>query len=776
MRIQFIEIQNFRKLKSIRVDFTRDTTVLVGPNNSGKTSAIAAMQHFLVDQNRFAPDDFTASNWRRINQVGINWEAQSSLPSPPAPATKDWDDLLPSMDIWLYVENDEIHHVSQLVPTLDWEGGLLGVRLRLEPKDIGELHTQYLAAIRKAKETIESVPQNGDSPQAPPLWPRNIRDFLDRRLRALFAIRAYPLDAVKHMAPKNGMAQPQPLPEGSEPIEGDPLRRLIRIDIISAHREFADVNSFKTRSDGGDAREYRDPRRLSAQLRSYYDKHLDPQDSPEPSDLDALQAIRNAQTLFDEKLKLGFSAALNELENLGYPGVANPKLTIATKIRLTDGLNHDSAIQYDLAPADGDAGAVPLRLPEDYNGLGYQNLISIAFKLMSFRDDWMQVGKAMQAGSPAAGEAFFPPPLHLVLIEEPEAHLHAQVQQVFIRQAYRLLRAHSELGTNPKLMTQLVVSTHSSHIAHECEFASLRYFRRFPPSTPGGVPIATVVNLSEVFGDPTDTQRFITRYLKATHCDLFFADAAIFVEGPAERILLPQFMRSEFPGLRQRYITVLEIGGSHAHRLRPLVEHLGITTLVITDLDAAESPAGAAVLPQRGKGYVTRNATISGWHPANEALDTLLDTKKEAKTKQYDPFFAVRVAYQHGLQVQLDNAPAVEVLPYTFEDALVFENLDVFRNLVGDGTIKRFRGAIQQSTSADELAAKLFDIVGNLKKAEFALDLLFVQQEPWPLKAPTYIRDGLEWLHQQLRQKTEEAAVNEAEAKAKAAVLVSAKV
>ena len=718
------------------------------------------MQYFLVNQDRFALDDFTASNWGSINQVGATWEAQATLPSPPGPATADWNALLPTMDIWLNVANDEIHHVSHVLPTLDWEGGLLGVRLRLEPKDIQEFHAQYLSAIRKARETVESVPQDGNSPKkAPPLWPRDMCDFMDRRLRTLFIVRAYSLDATKQKAPQNGMAQPQFLPEGSEPIEGDSLGRLIRVDPIPAHRDLADANSNRSRSDEGDNPQHLGPRRLSAQLRSYYDKHLDPQDSPEPSDLDALRAIHNAQTLFDEKLKLGFSAALNELENLGYPGVANPKLTIATKIRLIDGLNHDSAIQYDLVRPNGETGAVPLRLPEDYNGLGYQNLILMAFKLMRFRDDWMQVGKAARAASTGASKLFFPPPLHLVLIEEPEAHLHAQVQQVFIRQAHKLLRAHSELGANPKLTTQLVVSTHSSHIAHECEFSSLRYFRRLPALAPGRVPIAAVVNLSEVFGDPTDTQRFITRYLKATHCDLFFADAAIFVEGPAERILLPQFLRTDYPELRQRYITVLEIGGSHAHRLRRLVEHLGLTTLVVTDLDAAESLAGAAARPQRGRGYVTRNATIRTWHPADEALDTLLDTTEEAKAKRYDPFFSVRVAYQQGLQVRLDDSPAVEVLPYTFEDALVFENLHVFRDLVGDGTIKRFREAIQQSTSPDELAAKMFEILGNLKKAEFALDLLFVQQEPWPLKAPTYIRNGLEWLHQQLRQKTEEAKV-----------------
>ncbi|MGO7388926.1 AAA family ATPase, partial [Rhizobium ruizarguesonis] len=82
-----------------------------------------------------------------------------------------------------------------------------------------------------------------------------------------------------------------------------------------------------------------------------------------------------------------------------------------------------------------------LYLPEDSNGLGYQNLISMVFRLMAFRDSWMRVGKAQ---SKASDEAIIPP-LHLVLIEEPEVHLHTQVQQVFIRQAYKILRNHDQL-------------------------------------------------------------------------------------------------------------------------------------------------------------------------------------------------------------------------------------------------------------------------------------------------------------------------------------------
>jgi predicted ATP-dependent endonuclease of OLD family len=62
-------------------------------------------------------------------------------------------------------------------------------------------------------------------------------------------------------------------------------------------------------------------------------------------------------------------------------------------------------------------------------------------------------------------------PLHLVLVEEPEAHLHAQVQQVFINKAYSVLRDHEDLGAGQGLQTQLIVSTHSSHVAHETKFA-----------------------------------------------------------------------------------------------------------------------------------------------------------------------------------------------------------------------------------------------------------------------------------------------------------------
>src|SRR6185437_4786559 len=115
-------------------------------------------------------------------------------------------------------------------------------------------------------------------------------------------------------------------------------------------------------------------------------------------------------------------------------------------------------------------------------------------------------------------------------------------------------------------------STHSSHVAHACDFSSLRYFRRLPSSAEVAIPTACVINLSDVFGGGDQTAKFIARYLRAMHCDLFFADGAVFIEGAAERILLPHFVeeRDTFEYLRSCYISWLEIGGSHAHRFQKL--------------------------------------------------------------------------------------------------------------------------------------------------------------------------------------------------------------
>ncbi len=757
MHIEFVEIANFKKLLSARVDLSPKTTLFVGANNSGKTSAMLALRRFLTPRRcPFDIHDFTLCHLPALVDIGEAW-LQSNQVGGVADLTLDsWVQALPTLDLWLQVEEGEVHRVRDLVPLMEWTGGRLGVRLRYEPKDLDALFKEFITAITEANAMRDAAAAAaghkaaGTAPAAKlTVWPENLVDFLTKRLSLMFTIRAYPLDPALLATPERLRALPQALPASALPIEGDPLGGLIKVHDIPAQRGFGEIPSGV--EEEGELQTSAGGTRLSEQLRSYYARHLDPAKGPDPKDLEALQAMEAAEDAFDLKLTESFKECFTEVAGLGYPGVSDPRPRVSTRLRAIDGLNHSAAVNFEVDVAS-DEGMVPplLLLPEGSNGLGYQNLISMIFRLMSFRDAWMRVGKASKGNEAASIE-----PLHLVLVEEPEAHLHAQVQQVFIKTAYEVLRRHPELGESDALRTQLIVSTHSSHVAHETAFASLRYFRRLPAGMVAKVPVSTVVNVSQVFGEGTETERFVSRYLRAQHADMFFADAVILVEGPAERMLIPNFIRAHYKVLHQSYVTLLEIGGSHAHRLRPLIDHLGLLTLIVTDLDSLTGPGGSSVQPALGTGQKTNNATLKTWVPAMDDVDSLIGAKPEAKTIKdaSDTLFAVRAAYQTPIEVTMPGAGAKETAyPYTFEDALVFENLDFFAVFSGPGLNAKFRTAIANGGGAAAVGAKMYTALKEGKKAEFALDVVMADDFN-SLKVPQYIAEGLEWLLEQMKKK-----------------------
>lgn len=713
MRIADIRIRNFRKLKNVFIDLRDDTTVFIGANNSGKTSAMVAIKQFLT-QAKFNIYDFNLSYHAKIREIGTKLESETAE-TPVAYDLSLWEKIIPSLDLWFDVGDNDVHYVRHIIPTLDWTGGCLGVRLQYQPKDIEGFYIAYKEARRHAKELREKAQANGTVCNAD-LFPKDMFDFLKRDLQKYFSVRFYVLDPAKKEQEQDVLG---------DPIEDNPLVGLIRIDGINAQRGLNDDATDVPPSE---------QRRLTQQLTEYYNQHLDPYKDPTEKDIQALDAIYKAQQSFTESMLQGFRPALKELGTLGYPGFNNPKLTLNPQLKPTDGLDHGSALQYKLD------GCTDSFLPETYNGLGYQNLIFMAFQLIRFRDSWLKIGKQ----KPAQPEGTRPeyPPIHLVLVEEPEAHLHPQAQQVFINQAYKILNNRPEVGTG-NLTTQLIITTHSSHITHECEFAKLRYFKRVQLAA-GEVQSSVVVNLSNMFGTDKDTERFVSRYIKLTHSDLFFADAAILIEGDVERILLPHFLR-RFNCLTQSYVSLLSIGGSHAHTLKPFMETLGIPTLIITDLDAtAEKEEGkkkwVSVLAARGESQKTNNDTLKSWLPVKEDIDVLLGLK--ADDKKQDTPFPLRVAYQTPVTVG-----GAEVLPYTFEDSLIFENKPLI-----DG-VERAKGMIKKVQSITN-AQNAFKLIrdSKFKKAEFALDLLFIPNFD-DIKVPAYISEGLQWLENILKPK-----------------------
>lgn len=350
MRIIGIDIQNFRKLFGCHIDISKETTLFVGANNSGKTSAMDALAKFLANRS-FVFNDITIAKRIDINRIGTKWvEADCEQPAD----LLDWDTIVPKMDIWLDVAPNEMHYVASIIPTLKWRGGKLGVRLALLPKDVSNLFNEYREAYSSARTTEHARVEKSSFN----LFPKDLCEFLDRKLTTYFSIKAFILDP-SHFED----APVQPTSFEAECLTDNPLKDIVRVDMIDAQRGFADPDS----SEGTE----KVRKQLSAQMRNYYEKHLDPEKAPSPEDLDILEATEGARQVFDKTLALKFAPAIKELEGLGYPGISDPKLTITTKVMTSETLKHDSAVQYALSKTDN-----TLKLPEKYNGLGYQNLMA----------------------------------------------------------------------------------------------------------------------------------------------------------------------------------------------------------------------------------------------------------------------------------------------------------------------------------------------------------------------------------------------------------------
>lgn len=724
MKIESVQIRNFRKLKNCRIDFGDKETVFVGANNSGKTSAISAIMWFLKSTDKFTLKEFTATNWSLINELGDRWLEKDPIEEIWLDLHK-WDKMVPAMDVWISVKDGEQYRVNHLIPSLStWDGKIVGVRCQYEPKDVVTLYSAYKQARTKVLDLMKT--ENWINASSPELFPKNLCDFLGKgsNLKDYFDVNYYIID---HILEPKEEDETQETPDNN--LGKNPFEELVRVDTIFASRDFSDPQG---QSDN-------EIDTLSKQFQKYYTNSNSKDEELTIDGLELLSGISNANKTYDKKLTKVFEIPVEELKKINYPGFQNPNIRIKSKIHIEDAIKHESAVQFAIQ------GKEDFVLPEKYNGLGYRNLISIYLRLMDFREQWLK---------PLNNDETIPP-IHLVFVEEPEAHLHAQAQQVFVRKAFEALCNNQLISKNKWLHTQLVLTTHSNHIVNELDLNCMRYFRRII-SNDLTIPISKVVNLSNTFGTEDETKRFVTRYIRLTHCDIFFADAIILVEGPAEKILVPKFIHKI--GLDSFYISIIEINGRHAHSFRNLIEKIGIPTLIVTDIDATESVIGEngkeyerSVITQQGKGYKSGNPSIKSWIVGKDIIDELLELHDEDKIKDN-----VRIAYQTPIDVNWNHKQdEISIIcPYTFEDALIMTNLELFHQdgLKKLGTITTIANLLKKSDSAADLQKYIYEKLdhGNsFQKADFANRLLYTEDFD-ELKTPVYIQEGLEWLKRYL--------------------------
>lgn len=668
MHIASATIRNFRMHLDTTLTFDSSTTVVVGRNNSGKTSVAELFRKFFGDgpgrgKGEFTLDDFSSATHEALLEAAKSGQiAEGPRTEPP---TIELELLLDYAD-----SIDDLAAIGDFIVDLDDTCTSTKVVLRYAR-----------AAGPRGEPFFEPLPDDAEGALR----------ALDERVRRTFEIAVAVVDPTD---PNNR----------AERSLAD-LSQCVQLGFIDAARPL----------DGDKGRE---ADTLGRTLTALFEasRKGDKDGAAAIIERGVADAEKALNKVFGEEMT---GKILPPLSPLGYPLLSDGELLTRTTFDAVQLLKQNTRLYYGALSGVG----VGRPLPEGHNGLGLRNLIYILLQLHAFHE--------------ARKVATVPPPFCVLFLEEPEAHLHPQLEEIFIR---KVAEVHDKLCGESKWPLQVVVTTHSSHIANEVPFEKIRYFLREPSNCKVQYK-ATVKDLG-AFSADVAVKEWLTQYLTLTRCDLFFADKAVLIEGAAERLLLPAFIRkldeadgAVGPMLTAQYLTTVEVDGRHAHKFFPLIEFIGIPTLVITDLDAeAELPQKNGAKHADGtpkltwqrslvcQGARTGNPCIKEWFGTNELAEVRATKPADIVKNESGP---MRIAFQ---------VPEASGQPCgrSFEEALVLANPNrwpVPDNAEGEADIEEWASGEAETLGKTSLALSLLDEVGE---ADFVI--------------PRYLREGLEWL------------------------------
>ncbi len=499
MKIKKAVIRNFRLLHDVDLLLDKKTTVIVGRNNSGKTSLTEIFRRLMErDVPHFRLEDFSLIVHDQF------WDAYGLFKD--GAEDNEIRAALPSIEVHLYVDYGEeagdLGPLSWFVIDLDPECRTAILRITFNLGE-GKIQTLFddLENDQSAffKEMKERVPK-------------------------LFKIKVEAEDPNDE--------------ENRNELEWSNVRSVLQCGFINAQRTLDDA----TRKEKAILGKILENILMSAT-----------KETAHPDDQEIADLLQSAVGDIQDRLDTDFNDQLSRLfptfVKFGYPGLTDPNLRTETELRVEQLLQNHTRMGY--------SGLHGINLPESYNGLGPRNLIYILLKLYELFKSY----STKQAISI----------VQLIFIEEPEAHLHPQMQSVFIRKLSEIAEFFAEeYNDGFPWPVQFVVTTHSSHIANEASFSSMRYFHaqscmEFPSIC------TTKINDLEIGlnDEPSENREFLHKYMTLTKCDLLFADLAVLIEGTTERLLLPKMIEKidedqpDGEKLSSKYLSVIEIGGAY---------------------------------------------------------------------------------------------------------------------------------------------------------------------------------------------------------------------
>jgi putative ATP-dependent endonuclease of the OLD family len=298
-------------------------------------------------------------------------------------------------------------------------------------------------------------------------------------------------------------------------------------------------------------------------------KEYDPKNPPDPKDLNVRGIGDFANALLEQQKGINDTREKidSHLTNLSLHGDALKSRVKVSGAKASD----DNRLRQLLEKLDLGLGAGTQKDVNGKLGLGSNNLLFMACELLLVAQE--------TEGS------------KLLLIEEPEAHLHTQRQ---LRVMKYLQEQAAEKGV------QIIVTTHSPNLASAIDLENMVMLQNGH---------AFSLAMEETKLEPSD-YRFLQRFLDATKANLFFARGVLIVEGDAENILLPTLAKLIGRDLTEYGVSVVNVGGVGLRRYARIFQRrkdsarqLGMPVACVTDMDVMPDCARLSInkdLPTKG--------------------------------------------------------------------------------------------------------------------------------------------------------------------------------
>lgn len=707
MKVKNIEIHNYRLLKNFKIDLEDELSLVIGKNNCGKTSFLSILERFLIkDENSFSFDDFNIEYQQQLKTLIKETDTSEDF----------YFGLSMNLEIH-YDETDDLTNISSIMLNLEPETNIVVLSFHYA--------MEYEGFVRLKNDFKLFVQQGGKD---------DIIYFLMKNHKnGYFQLQK---KAVDFDNPKN-----------TELISDKNLiRRIINFQRIGAKRDVKNEGGETSRSD----------KTLSKMSSKYYEKISNVED-----DEDNTKELKEKLSETDEKLNIVYNKVFKRIvDKVGrFGGVKKDDSIIEVKSTLEEKniLKENTSVMY---RHNGKQ-----LLPEDYNGLGYMNLIAMIFEieviLYDFKKD-KQTNKMQE----------IPADINLLFIEEPEAHTHPQMQYIFIKNIKDVLKEGTLTKSGKTINLQTVISTHSSHIVAESDFNDIKYLFK---QNPYEVNIRSLKELEKEYESNGEIENFnfLKKYLTLNRAELFFSEKAVFIEGDTERLLLPAMMKkldnerfgfnktNGIVPLLSQNISVIEVGGAYSNVFEKFIDFLGIKSLIITDIDSCErikdlGKDGKIKKTKEGKDKekLQKCPVVKGTETTNPALNYFYNKplisdlqKKTIKNKSFTKKVNEKDNTKKWVEDEKGNLLVIYQIDEYGYNARSFEDAFINLNLYFLKYHKETFKSLQKKKRLEE--NDFYEIADKCLKGKtlFALDILFYSDdkfEEWFI--PEYIKEGLLWL------------------------------